>query len=396
MVYDTVVVGAGPSGSTAAYYLAKAGLEVLLLDKFDFPRDKTCGDALTPLALDGLDKLGLLNELRAVGCQLKELEVIAPAGHAAATTIPWQRNRSGYVLIVPRLVLDNAIRQRALAGGAKFEGRIHVTAIEPAGNGVVIKGGWHGRSRAIKARLAIIATGASLKLAQSVGILPQVTALSRAARAYFEDVGALEDRLRFSFAGVPLPGYGWVFPLPNGAANIGVGFFHRKRTAHRLPANPAAAFQTFIETPGLRAMLAQARQIGPVKGYPLHTNFATTPTFAERVLLVGEAAGLVNPLTGEGIDYALESGEIAARHLIAMFATGDLSRSKLAAYDKRLRRRFQGLFLFCNGLQGVLAYPGLLNWLVKTAAQRPALMTLLAKIVLGSPLIPRLFPAQRD
>lgn len=394
-MYDTVVVGAGPSGSTAAHYLAKAGLDILLLDKFNFPRDKTCGDGLTPLALEVLDNMGILKDILLVGCQIRELEIIAPGGHSASTTIPPQKSRPGYVLVVPRMVLDNTIRERALASGAKFEGRLHVTTIEPAGNGVVVKGGRHGRSTSIKARMAIIATGASLNLVLNMGILPQVPSMARAARAYFEDVSELNDRLRFYFAGVPLPGYGWVFPLPDGAANIGAGFFNRKRTAHRLPATPAAAFQDFIQIPAMRAMLAQARQVGPVKGYPLRTDFATAPTFAERVMLVGEAAGLVNPLTGEGIDYALESGKIAAKHLISMFATGDLSLQNLVAYDQLLRRRFQTLFLLCNWMQGCLAYPWLLNWLVKAAARQPGLVKLLSNIVLGSQIPPHVFPARR-
>jgi flavin-dependent dehydrogenase len=204
-----------------------------------------------------------------------------------------------------------------------------------------------------------------------------------AARAYFEQVQSSPDRTRFYFAGVPLPGYGWVFPLPGGAANIGAGFLRKGRFAERMPATPTAAFERFIQWPALRSMLAQARQVGPVKGFPLRIDFATAPTYGERVLLVGEAAGLVNPLTGEGIDYALKSGKIAAHHLIEMFAAGDFAPARLAAYDQALRREFQAIFRFCLRMQSFLPYRSLLNRLVKGAARQPELRTLLIKIVLG-------------
>jgi flavin-dependent dehydrogenase len=113
-------------------------------------------------------------------------------------------------------------------------------------------------------------------------------------------------------------------------------------------------------------------------------DFATAPTFGERVLLVGEAAGLVNPLTGEGIDYALESGKLAAEYLVSMFAAGDLSRQALAAYDQLLRQHFQRLFVFCNTIRDVFVHRLYLNRLVKAATRYTDLRTLLSNVVLGN------------
>ncbi|MFQ5610765.1 MAG: geranylgeranyl reductase family protein [Anaerolineae bacterium] len=382
--YDTVIIGAGPGGSAAAYYLARQGFDVLLLDKFDFPRDKTCGDALSPRALGVLDDMGLLGEMRRAGRRVNGLEVFAPNGQATAATIPQHDGRPEYALVLPRLILDNAIRERALAGGAKFEGRIRVTAVEPDGNGVVVRGGRRGRSATFKARLAIIATGASPKLLLQMGLLPRQPPMILAARSYFEEVKGLGDQMHFRFDGVPLPGYGWVFPLPDSAANIGAGFFPNGRTARRVPATPGAAFEQFIQTPSLRAILAGARQAEPVKGYPLRVDFATAPTFGARALLVGEAAGLVNPLTGEGIDYALESGRIAAEHAGHLFATGDFSPQNLAAYDRLLRQRYQNLFVFSNRMRDLFLRPFFLNRLVKAAHRQADLKMLLLNILLGN------------
>jgi flavin-dependent dehydrogenase len=204
-----------------------------------------------------------------------------------------------------------------------------------------------------------------------------------AVRAYFEEVKGLADQIQLRFDGVPLPGYGWVFPLPNGSANIGAGVFpswwNWQRTAH----TARAAYEAFIQGPALRAMLQEAHQLGPVKGYPLRVDFATAPTYGQRLLLVGEAAGLVNPLTGEGIDYALESGKLAAEHMIQVFNGGDFSLSALADYDRLLRHRFQRLFIVCNWIQNLLVNPLLLDTVIRTADRRPDLKMLLINIVFG-------------
>ncbi len=381
--YDTIIVGAGPGGAAAAYYLAKQGLDVLLLDKFNFPRDKTCGDGLTPRALSVLDDMGLLNDLQRVGYRINKMEIRAPNGYSIIAPVPKIPDTPGYTLIVPRMILDNAICEWALASGATFQ-QVHVTGVEQAADGVVVKGERQGQTVSFKARMVIIATGANLKLLLRMGLLQQRPPMMLAARAYFEGVTGLSDRTHFHFDGVPLPGYGWVFPVSETSANIGVGFFGQGRARRRMPATPAKAFEAFIKTPPMQKILVDARQVGPVKGYPLRVDFATSPTFAERVMLVGEAAGLVNPLSGEGIDYALESGQIAARHLASMFATGDFSPESLAVYEQLLHQRFQRLFLFCNRTRDLCLNRPCLNWLVKTANRRPGLKMMLLSIVLGN------------
>ena len=121
----------------------------------------------------------------------------------------------------------------------------------------------------------------------------------------------------------------------------------------------------------------------PVKSFPLRIDFLTAPTFAGRTLLVGEAAGLVNPLSGEGIDYALESGRIAAEHLAGMFAQGDFSEAQYQAYDQALHAHFQKLFEFCHRVRKALHHASWLNILVRMAARRNDLKLLLIRVVLG-------------
>ncbi len=381
-MYDVAVVGAGPGGSAAAYYLAKGGLDVLLLDKFSFPRDKTCGDALTPRALRVLDEMGILDELLRVGYRLNGVELIAPKGHSVAAPVPKQDGRTDYVLIVPRLILDHIILQRSVSGGVHFESPVRVNDIEPDVKGMIVKGECRGQAVSYKARMVIVATGANIKLLLQMGLLKKPPLMMLCARSYFEGMRNMSDLVQCHFDGVPLPGYGWVFPLSESSANIGAGFFRSGLTARWMPATARQAFDTFIQTPLLQNMLNGAQRVGPINGYPLRVDFASAPTFSDRVMLVGEAAGLVNPVTGEGIDYALESARIAAEHLLGMFAAGDLSAKRLKAYDRLLRQRYQDLFVLCNRLRFVYLNPLILNRVVTSAARDQALTKLFMNIVL--------------
>jgi menaquinone-9 beta-reductase len=375
-------VGAGPGGSAAAYYLAQGGLDVLLLDKFSFPRDKTCGDALTPRALRVLEEMGLLDELLQVGHRLDGIALIAPKGHSVAAPVPKKDGRTDYVLVVPRLILDHIILQRSVSGGAHFESPVRVNDIEQDAQGVLIKGEYQGRVVSYHARMVIVATGANIKLLLHMGLLKKPPLMMLSARAYFEGIRDASDEVQCHFDGVPLPGYGWVFPLSDSSANVGAGFFRSSLTARRMPATAREAFDTFIQAPLLQNVLRGAHRTGPIKGYPLRVDFASAPSFSDRVMLVGEAAGLVNPVTGEGIDYALESARIAAQHLLSMFASGDLSNKPLKAYDLLLRQRYQDLFVLCNRLRFVYLNPLVLNRVVTSAAHNQDLMRIFMNIVL--------------
>jgi geranylgeranyl reductase family protein len=381
-MHDVIVIGAGPGGSTTAHYLAQAGLDVLLLDKADFPREKTCGDALTPRAVAALDHLGLLPTLNRAAQRVARIDVVAPNGMQTTSELATQVDRPGYAMVVPRLVLDATIYERAVASGARFQGKTHVTSIEQTHSGVVVRARQAGGMVSFEGRLAVIATGASPRLLLQAGLLKQVPLTIVAARAYFEDISALRQHLRFHFNGVPLPGYGWVFPLSQSSANIGFGTLRAASNGDGRSGKPAD-FAHFISAPHMQRLLGGARQVGPVKSYPLRTDFATAPTVGKRVLAVGEAAGLVNPVTGEGIDYALESGKLAAEHLIDMFRSGDLSQATLQHYDTVLRHHFQALFIYCQRRQRLIGSRWVLNQLIRAVDRRDEYRQKLVNILLG-------------
>ncbi len=393
-MYDVAIIGAGPAGSATAHYLAQRGVKVLLLDKADFPRDKTCGDGLTPRAVSVLHDMGLVEDLRRIGHVIRRFEVFAPNHRSTADTIAMSNDLPDFALVVPRLKLDDLLLRRAIRSGARFEPHAHVSAMRvEASNGaphVEIAGERDGRRVAFRARLAVIATGANTGLLLRAGILRAQPRVIVAARAYFENVRELTDVWMLRFDGAPLPGYGWVFPIASDAANVGVGYFRHDRRASAL-----GFFESFRRSPAMRRLLEGATQAGPARGYPLREDFLTSPTFGERALLVGEAAGLVNPLTGEGIDYALESGRIAAEHAFAMLAQDDFTPQRLAAYDQALRERFQALFEFCTWVRRWCAHPAALNALVALANRRHDLRRKLTQVVLGGAPVRRKLTAGR-
>lgn len=388
-IFDVIVVGAGPSGSTVAYFLAQNGLRVLLLDKAEFPRDKTCGDGLPPRAMPILEDMGILNEILKIGWKLDTIKVSAPSGKYVKLPLPPLSHAPSYALITPRLKLDNILRENAVKAGAVFYGENHVYDVETTNTGVIVKTKNGTEDRAYYSNVAVLATGTSTRLLVTLGILQALPPSIVAARAYYENIKQLDNDFHFHFANVHMPGYGWIFPLSETSANIGTGFITTSKNHKQKPPSPQAAFDKFIQGDAIKKILQGAERVGPVKGYPLRIDFATAPTYAQRLLLVGESAGLVNPLTGDGIDYALETGKIASKHIANMFTYGDFSENHLKAYDTELRDHYQILFKFCDKVRRLCLHNSTLNMLVPIAAFRPKLAELLIDIVLGSNKLPK-------
>ncbi len=381
-IYDVVIVGAGPSGSTTAYYLAKEGFNVLLVDKFNFPRDKTCGDGLTPRALQILDDMGILDTLNKVGYRSNKLELISPKGQVASAPLPKKENLCDYLLIVPRLILDNIILERAMSSGANFQAPIRVTGIEQENNIMLIKGEQRAKAITFRARMVIHATGANTKLLLTTGLLKKMPQMVLAARTYYDGITSTVDAVQCRFDNISLPGYGWIFPVSDTSVNVGIGLFRAGLASRWMPKTAHNAFDTFIQSPPLQKLLDGARQASPIKGFPIRVDFARSPSFGERTMIIGEAAGLVNPITGEGIDYGMESGKMAAEHLTHMFAIGDFSLKQLAEFDKQLRQRYQRLFVLCDRLRLLYLNPFFVNRLVRAVARNEELMNLFMNIAI--------------
>ena len=369
-VYDTIVVGAGPGGSAAALHLARQGLRVLLLDRQEFPRDKTCGDGLSPEALRILDRLGLVDLALQRGFRIDAMSVTSPSGARFEAALD-PNGQPGYV--VPRIALDDGLRTGAITAGAEFIGQVRVTGISERDGTVAAV--WPGSSYSWRTRSVILAVGANMGLLRTLGLLPTRPSLGFAARLYVDGLPRQPHEFQFRFDGIPLPGYGWIFPTSSSSANIGVGVF---RPAHE---NTYELLDHFLAHPAITALIGSGRFQPPTKAYPLRLDFHRSPLRRGRLLLVGEAAGLVNPFSGEGIDYALESGVLAGDCLEHCLKAGDWSERALSHYERRLRRRFQRSFELTHWLRRVYMNRVVMDALARACVRWPDLPQLFIDIM---------------
>lgn len=316
---DVVVVGAGPGGSTTAAYLAGLGLDVALLEKGTFPRDKICGDGLTPRAVKELVRLGIDTSEEAGWLHNRGLRVYGGNGRPFTMDWPDLADFPAYGMTRRRTELDELLARHAQARGAHlFEGA-HVTepVLDPGSDrivGVRTKDG-----RIFHAPVVVAADGTSSRLSVAMGIeRDEKRPMGVAVRSYVtsprHDEDYMESWLEL-WDGEPgasklLPGYGWAFPMGDGSVNVGLGMLNTSpafaKTDYR------QMMRTWLDnTPEEWGFRPENLQV-PIKGMALPMAFNRKPHYKDGLLLVGDAGGMVNPFNGEGIDSAMQAGRIAA------------------------------------------------------------------------------------
>ena len=379
---DVIVVGAGPGGSTTAFLLARRGWQVLLLDRSPFPREKTCGDGLTPRAVATLVRLNAEGVVAQRALRVESARLYASP--RADVTLPFDPHVAplpprGYIL--PRIVLDDLLRERAVEAGAYFRGNVRVHDVIRREDRVVGVEAQDGAAvQRWSAPVTVIATGAGVGLHRALGILHKPPHDVRAARGYWKGVRDLAPRFEFFFTPDVAPGYAWLFPVNEDTANIGVGVYAPPGTS---APSPHRLLHAFLQRhPELRRRLAGAELIAPVRGYPIRTDYPSHRVCGRGWVMVGEAAGLVNPVTGEGIDLALESAILAADAIHTALSSGDVRR--LCAYERALRREFAHTFTGLRRLRRRVMRPRALELLIRRARRHPGLATRIMGITLGT------------
>jgi len=385
---DVIVVGAGPAGSTTAFYLAQAGLDVLMLEKSAFPREKVCGDGLTPRGVRALVAMGISVSEQDGWVRNKGLRVI---GAGKRLELPWPELSSypGYGLVRPRTDLDQMLARRAQQAGAKLREGVTVTGPvldERTGRiaGVVAKEA--DGERTYRARVIVAADGNSSRLSVAMGLRKRDDRpLGVAVRTYYtsprHDDDYLESWLDLWDGDRLLPGYGWIFGMGDGTSNVGLGLL-----------NTSAAFGHTDYHALLRKWLAgmpgewgftEENRTQPIRGAALPMGFNRTPHYYRGLLLAGDAGGMVNPFNGEGIAYAMESGEILARTIAQALARARRSETErvLAGYPQALREAYGGYYSVGRVFVKAIGRPELMRFATKHAMSRPALMRFALKLL---------------
>jgi geranylgeranyl reductase family protein len=401
---DVIVVGAGPAGSATASYLARAGLDVLLLEKATFPREKVCGDGLTPRAVRALVGMGVPVGEQDGWVRNKGLRII---GGGVRLELPWPELTSypGYGLVRSRLDFDEILARTAAKAGARLVEGVTVTGpvLDDGGRiaGVtarptVLARGDDPREPAARdggapeqvyrARVVVAADGNSSRLSLAMGLRKRDDRpLGVAVRTYYtsprHDDDYLESWLDLWDGDRLLPGYGWIFGMGDGTSNVGLGLL-----------NTSSAFGHVDYRDLLRRWLAgmppewgyvEENRTQPIRGAALPMGFNRTPHYRRGLLLVGDAGGMVNPFNGEGIAYAIESGELAAAVIAQALARPGAQGAErvLQAYPRALKDAYGGYYTLGRRFVQAIGNPKVMQFATKHGMPRPALMRFTLKLL---------------
>ena len=412
-----LIVGAGPAGSTAAYYLAKAGLEVTVLEKTSFPREKVCGDGLTPRAVREIQKLGLPHPENDGWRRNKGLRLIA-GGRTIELPWPEVSDFPQYGLIRTRLGFDEELARHAQAAGATILERHSVTDAlrNDAGRVTGVRaallddaGRKTGQTHEFSADVVLAADGNSTRTAVSLGIQKRDDRpLGVAVRTYFTsprtDDDWMEGRVELRSPaphasearrgaragslgrdGKLLPGYGWVFGVGDGTSNVGLGILNSSKEFGKLDYK-----QVLREwTAGMPADwgFTPENQVGEIRGAALPMGFNRTPHYSPGLLLLGDAGGMVSPFNGEGISYAMESARFAAEFIIDASARTAASAgtydadAHLSRYADYVRDQWGSHFTLGRAFAALIGKPAVMKLALRTGMPIPVLMRFVVRLL---------------
>jgi geranylgeranyl reductase family protein len=387
-VLDVLVVGGGPAGSAAAYWLARAGRDVCLVERKTFPRDKTCGDGLTPRAVRQLRDMGLEATIAGAHHRHTGLRAIA---HGITLQLDWPEHPvyPPYGYVVRRRDLDGLVADHAAAAGAKL--RTGTEAMRPIlRDGLVVgavvadkSSGANGATDEIYARYVVVADGSLSRFGRALGTArnksyPQGMAI----RGYFESPMSADPWIESALdvhdrGGQSLPGYGWVFPLGDGTINVGIGLlstykgYRDVNTSHLMREWAATAPEHWGIDPD--AMLA------PATGGRLPMAGSVDPKVGPNWVVIGDAAGSINPFNGEGIDYAYETGRLAADLLDESLT--ERTALPLQRYPALLDAEYGLYFKVARAFAQVIGRPALVREMTRIGMQSRTLMEWVLRIM---------------
>ena len=372
---DVLVVGAGPAGSAAAAMLARGGLDVVVVDALAFPRDKICGDGLIPDAHNALRRLGVQDEVMAIARRAGHVACIGPRG--GRIDVP------GMLAVLERRRLDEIVCRAAVRAGARMHAPVRFigTLEGDAESGAPVIGArlQHGaKTRELRAGWLVIASGAVPQALIAAGVCDRRTPSAVALRGYLRNPAFVDRITELEVLWHPRlkPGYGWVFPLPDGVFNVGVGVMHSHAKGHdgrnsMAAVNLRSSLQAFAEVYApLRELVAGGEWIAEPKGAPLRCSLEGARLSRPGLIVTGEAAGSTYAFTGEGIGKALETGILAAEALLEGRRRALPEAAVRAAYESAvvaLKPRY-GVYEKANTVN---AHPWLVELLAWSARRSP-------------------------
>lgn len=385
---DVIVVGAGPSGSATSYYLAQSGLKVLLLEKTQFPREKVCGDGLTPRSVKQLLDMGIEPTEENGWIKNKGLRIIA-GKHRLELKWPELESFPNYGLIRTRQDFDEILANRAKSVGVDLRENTRVLGPirdEVTGRVIGVNAKNNDGNISYRAPFVVAADGVSARMALALGLQRREDRpMGVAVRTYYKSPRTnddyMESWLELWNGDKLLPGYGWIFGVGDGTSNVGLGI---------LDSSPA--FQSIDYKDLLKKWLEQTphewgyrdeNMVGEIRGAALPMGFNRQPFYTQGLILVGDSGGMVNPFNGEGIAYAMESGKVAAEVIAnAATATNAFQREKLLQqYPALMKERLGGYYTLGRIFVKIIGHPEVMKIATKYGMGYDRLMKFTLKLL---------------
>ena len=383
--YDVLIVGGGPSGAACAAHLAAAGHEVLVVEKKTFPREKTCGDGLTPRAMHELELLGIADDVRRIGHRFGGLRSLA-FGKTIELEWPSHPDFPDYGVVITRHDLDALIAGAAeKAGATLWQG---AEAKEPLMADGLVTGARVERKDGsgpvdVRAKFVVAADGANSRFGRALGTsrnrsYPQGMAI----RGYFESPRHAEPWIESHLdirdrSGHVLPGYGWIFPVGDGRVNVGVGLL--STFSHWKDVNTSHLMEAFVHHAPESWGITPESACGPPTGGRLPMGLSVGPRVGPNWLAIGDAGGSINPFNGEGIAYAYESGRFAAEALGEALRFDD--GLALQGYERRVQAEWGRYFKVARAFVKIIGRPEAMKLLVSTGMNSRTLMEWVLRIM---------------
>lgn len=378
-MYDVFISGGGPAGTSAAIGLKDSGYQILLAEKKKFPRDKICGDALSADVWNQLDQLGFsLDEINRFNHKLPcyGARIISASGEVIDFAFKDLPNSLAPGYISERWAFDEFMWEKARKSpGVTTREECTVKSAEWKGDHWII----HTGLGDFNARMLLIADGAQSPLARTIGkVEVERDHYCAGLRQYWEGVeGFHEDGfIELHFYNEIIPGYFWMFPLPDGRANIGIGMLSSSVAGKKVDLKKHMEY-LITEHPVVSARFKNAKPLEKVRGWGLPIGSKKRVLSGDHFLLLGDAASMIDPATGEGIGNAIRTGRVAAQILPDLLKNNKTQASDLAAYDKEVYRRMWNELYLSRKVQRLLRFPWILNFVVRKANKKPELKELL-------------------
>ena len=393
--FDVIIVGAGPGGCACALSLAASGLRIALIEKDAFPRDKICGDALSPDVVNQLGMLpnGVKERFEAAACKVRIHGVRIYSPDEACLEAGLTRKHTGQPIgyLMKRWDFDQLLFEQVKACDTItiFE-KCKATRVAATGEAITLLA----EDRAFEGKMVVGADGAHSILARHAGIAVEKPHYCAGLRAYYDNVDGFHEQqyIELHFYEDLLPGYFWIFPLPDNQANVGIGMLSSalKKKKVRLKSKLEEIIR---EHPNVAPRFRQARLRGTVQGFGLPLGSKKRRISGERFVLIGDAASLIDPLTGEGIGNAMRSGRIAATHLLNCFEQQNFSASFNQGFDAAIYRIMGRELKFSRFMQTSLVRPAVFNFLAKRIRRSRSLKAFLTYVVEGDVIYKALHPS---